>query len=1057
MDENNLSSINNNMDLPFFESEGKTDEEVFAEARYRSGVKTLQKILQKDKSKDKPKKLFDSNFKPTKKALKYNRKLIREGKLTNYIEKGSLYLPKQGALGTVIKKAFDKEGKLKPSLAVKYKVRQGTGVTTDGTETKTFTAPSPIDSEFTEWKGDGLANNDLLKELAQGLKGKYRIIIKVDGKIIADEPLTIGDDLLTDWQVYENKFRIKSSSPPAMLWNSDKDGNPLPQGTKVTISFIPMKQLTLKTFKQLYKEGLTNCLLSPIKDYFLDISASRKTKVAQQKAFSRLNKVFDYMCEYRDGVPESKIKDLCDELQIGIKLEQPFSNEIYYSYTSMKKPSKIFKMINTRINHVDYCFDDTLLPRLDRIYNDATPEYVTRDELNEIHNSLKGESMVTQKDGSGAVTSLRTLDKFYSIKNDFTEKIIEFETSTGLRYVGFDALQYPSLMHFVNHGTHFNGTVDFTDTYKWRKIGKNDAPPRGVRLIDQKKAYSNFYKSKFYCGFMGKITDFRKINHHRYNGLYFITNIDFSKCDKKFIKLNDQLMWFLDNNVYSKAELDALEHYGATFTVTHGAYGMDIDFRFNEDMLNGIELTPNRGEVKYYAKYCGMLASLNPYKNFYMKGNRLLLQTISQSKNLKIYDYGYDEHCIAFRKKHLYSKKHITAQVTAYQRLCMLEQLMNMNVDKLIRICVDGVYYYDHQFDIIDGFNEKYDYTFKNEDCKNYLSNIIVNTEEFDFIVKEKLTTDIAEPREFYEREFFAGAGGTGKTYYNLYVDTGLIHPIYVAPSWKLATDMAKEYKQKTKNNLRVTVLQRLLDTGAYPEMGFKFNNYIIDEASMILEGQKQNLFTNVKGKIIMIGDLDFQLKPVYIQEKEHKKLCDKYGKEHADSYKQQMTLDNFDNIRLFENIYRFKDCVELQQLAQYIRNNIKNVIDMNKLPYIKYITIKQLKKLYKKEDMILRFHNEKKNKYLKNNYTEIFDDIEKYKVTSNYTEYKNGEIVFEKPNNVTLIEKRHGYTTHSVQGLTFDNNIFIDLTGMKYQNRMLYTAISRARKISQLYIIKDV
>ena len=168
------------------------------------------------------------------------------------------------------------------------------------------------------------------------------------------------------------------------------------------------------------------------------------------------------------------------------------------------------------------------------------------------------------------------------------------------------------------------------------------------------------------------------------------------------------------------------------------------------------------------------------------------------------------------------------------------------------------------------------------------------------------------------------------------------------------------------------------------------------------------------------------------------------------------MNLVGFDNIQKFTQIYRFT-CDQLKQLAEFVRNNIKNVIDMNNLPYIKYISINELKNLYKKEDMILRFHNEKKHKNLKNNYTNIFENIEKYKVTSNYTQFKNGEIVYEKPNNVTCIEKRHGYTTHTVQGLTFNNNIFIDLTGMKYKNRMLYTAISRARKISQLYIIRNV
>ena len=48
----------------------------------------------------------------------------------------------------------------------------------------------------------------------------------------------------------------------------------------------------------------------------------------------------------------------------------------------------------------------------------------------------------------------------------------------------------------------------------------------------------------------------------------------------------------------------------------------------------------------------------------------------------------------------------------------------------------------------------------------------------------------------------------------------------------------------------------------------------------------------------------------------------------------------------------------------------------------------------YKKEDIILApFH------VINNEYTEMFSHIEKYKVTENTRKYKNGDIVFEKPN----------------------------------------------------------
>jgi ATP-dependent exoDNAse (exonuclease V) alpha subunit len=59
------------------------------------------------------------------------------------------------------------------------------------------------------------------------------------------------------------------------------------------------------------------------------------------------------------------------------------------------------------------------------------------------------------------------------------------------------------------------------------------------------------------------------------------------------------------------------------------------------------------------------------------------------------------------------------------------------------------------------------------------------------------------------------------------------------------------------------------------------------------------------------------------------------------------------------------------------------------------------------------------------------------------------------KPSNCNA-EIRHHFTTHSIQGETIETKIFIDCSKM-FDSRMFYTAISRARKLDQLYIIKNV
>ena len=65
-----------------------------------------------------------------------------------------------------------------------------------------------------------------------------------------------------------------------------------------------------------------------------------------------------------------------------------------------------------------------------------------------------------------------------------------------------------------------------------------------------------------------------------------------------------------------------------------------------------------------------------------------------------------------------------------------------------------------------------------------------------------------------------------------------------------------------------------------------------------------------------------------------------------------------------------------------------------------------------------------------------------------------NGDIIYslQKPEGCRS-EVRHHFTTHSIQGETITSRIFIDCSKM-FDSRMFYTAISRARRLDQLYLV---
>jgi len=128
------------------------------------------------------------------------------------------------------------------------------------------------------------------------------------------------------------------------------------------------------------------------------------------------------------------------------------------------------------------------------------------------------------------------------------------------------------------------------------------------------------------------------------------------------------------------------------------------------------------------------------------------------------------------------------------------------------------------------------------------------------------------------------------------------------------------------------------------------------------------------------------------------------------------------------------EDNEDIEEAIMYLKENCNT------------IKRKELQNIYKKEDMILASEHK-----IKDTYTKMFGD-NKYSIEENTRLFKKGEVVYEQIEGIKT-EKKHGFTIHSVQGETYTNKLFIDMNRHK-SIRMLYTAISRAKALSQIYLI---
>ena len=296
-----------------------------------------------------------------------------------------------------------------------------------------------------------------------------------------------------------------------------------------------------------------------------------------------------------------------------------------------------------------------------------------------------------------------------------------------------------------------------------------------------------------------------------------------------------------------------------------------------------------------------------------------------------------------------------------------------------------------------------------------------------DDTIKSNLPT--AKKRDFYKTELWIGQGGNGKTHENL-KDEGLVNAMYIAPSYKLASNKAQEY------NVKADCLKHITD-GRRTKDNYKFFSVlIIDEASMIAENERKQIFENYKGKIIFCGDIGYQLRPIK-------------GKE--------IDINTFDNIIEKKKNYRYIKGDKIIDLTKVLRHQIKNsfnkwiekepLMELLKLYDLDFVDFEQVKEQYTAKDMIITATN-----YRKDLFTETFKDIKKYYILQRTKGLNRGDIVEDEEIKAEK-ELRHGYTIHSIQGETIKTVLYIDINkGMGL--RSLYTAISRAKSIKNIKII---
>ena len=741
---------------------------------------------------------------------------------------------------------------------------------------------------------------------------------------------------------------------------------------------------------QYFKDGISHCVFSPIKQKILENINTTKSKDAMKKWRVRYNNIVDLEKKYELGVPEDKMIDVAITSGFKIIIKDIIGNDLFLYNEKSKSGSLIFT--NTRANHIDEGF---------LTLQDKGIE-LSSSEMSKKWNEIKNDFYMVEGDlKKGLPRKLMTLDGVWSLNNPEKEYFDEMNRIASISDCRFNASKYPDVNEFIKSGRIINS---------WNLNLGNDATGH----IDMKKAYTQFKQCSFYKGFLGVI--------HQWRCGSF--NLDFIKNHIgiyrfKIIEFDNQLLsklGFVFGGTYTlpSVEIEYFISLGMIVEIDAGVFGASIDFEFTEDMLL-------KGEdgVPRYSRWSGTLGSENLNKNYTFKCDKKWASHLKHelSADNVFYWENLGVCSVKLPIDNVYTTHHILAFITSYVRIQMIQTMMKFDINNLVRVVMDGIYYKGDLPEVGDLFIAK---------------KIKENGSFSDYWYSPSTVEVVWDSDTYSKNTLLTGAGGNGKTY-KVLNDKGLNRVLFVAPMNLLGKGVASQYK------IRSTTIHKLLGKDCIPWI--KEQAYppviLIDETTQIQADWIDEVFKMYpKSLILLAGDIDS--KGQWFQCRNGNGIdFSKVWKPHdVDIISMDIDRRSLDD--------------ELRELKIKIRNKMKEVFvdGDNYNECIKMTMWANKLNTISFDDAVKQFSVG--DAWIAGTHAINVKLLENGVVSGWYK--KGGNISYEEKEN---FEKRGSFTTHSFQGQTIeDKKVFISINSC-FEYSMLYTAISRVRRISQLVFVR--
>lgn len=765
---------------------------------------------------------------------------------------------------------------------------------------------------------------------------------------------------------------------------------------------------------QTYRENINGiCVYDNIMTFLLN-----KYEATQNKNIkTRINKLNKNQ-ELKKSYTLEELKELTNLLDISITIKDLVNGVNHHvACDNPKKNIYNIEMVNSRVNHLDLYTANTDIIEIDGEEYDRlkreTNYYI--EKLGILH-TLNGNFKCIDND-------------FQSVYKAWKNKINYNSLSIPLNSQAYELINtYDYSMHRIFN----NFDINNHDYVEW----------------DLKKAYYNYSDinyNKYYVGVpsggfinvkFNNNMNTEKFSKMTFNGLIGFFNIEV---------LDDNLKDFgfykgSFHTLFTSQIMLIIKHCSINFIC--GSYSKSVHIPFTEDFTKEI-----RKGLKYYSKAHGLMQLSNDYSTYFLKHTCKDedFYSIIHNDNFNYYIEDTPENYTLLRivekNKTPSSHIHIASSIHAYTKTLVLEQMIEVGIENIFGVKLDSIVF---KIEVDTDFIRPKHFGVKDAKIQKMFSRGIYETKKYFYNCKriDNFNLSFLPNNEIIINPivYLNGKGGCGKTYSLCTNDNFDVSNLcYSTTANRLINEQTKKH-----NKIIGLSIPKLIGEFNGISIPYKENSKIkilgLDEATLWTDYQIKKAFKLYSHCIIFImGDMDIINKKPY--------QCTMTDKIFNDFEKCQV-------IQYTKN-YRFNN--ELNNYLDQLRLEMtKNNNDTSKL--FKYVKNTLSNRFFKKEDIIynnndigincLRDSEEITNYFLEKG------TQPKYFVKTSKLGLAKGEQYETKPDNKNY-EMKLFHTIHSFQGcqLDEDNKIIIYLDRL-FDYNLLYTALSRARRIDQIYII---